>query len=91
MDSKHTIELIGSAFEVAGVAVLVIGTVLAFARYIVSLIRFRDGPGSVYVSTRANRQIRTSCEIDLPYTLQTGATIVAYHVRAAFRTLESTT
>ena len=44
MDIKHTIELIGSAFELAGVAVLVIGSVLAFARYIVSLIRLRDGP-----------------------------------------------
>ena len=46
MDSKHTIELIGSTFELAGVAVLVIGSVLSFVRYIVSLIRFRDGPAA---------------------------------------------
>jgi len=44
MDIKHTIELIGSAFELAGVAVLVIGSILAFVRSIVSLIRLRDGP-----------------------------------------------
>jgi uncharacterized membrane protein len=46
MDTKHTIELIGTAFEVAGVAVIVIGTILAFGRYIVTLIRFRDGPAA---------------------------------------------
>ena len=44
MDIKYTIELIGSAFELAGVAVLVIGSVLAFGRSIVSLIRLRNGP-----------------------------------------------
>ncbi len=44
MDIKYTIELIGSAFELAGVAVLVIGSILAFVRSIVSLIRLRDGP-----------------------------------------------
>ena len=44
MDIKHTIELIGSAFELAGVAVLVIGSVLAFVRSIVSLFRLRNGP-----------------------------------------------
>ena len=46
MDIKHTIELIGSAFELAGVAVLVIGSILAFVRFIVSLIRLRDGPAA---------------------------------------------
>src|SRR5439155_25060349 len=46
MDIKYTIELIGSAFELAGVAVLVIGSVLAFVRSIVSLIRLRDGPAA---------------------------------------------
>jgi len=44
MDIKYTIELIGSAFELAGVVVLVIGSVLAFVRSIVSLIRLRNGP-----------------------------------------------
>ena len=44
MDIKHTIELIGSAFELAGVAALVIGSILAFVRSIVSLIRLRNGP-----------------------------------------------
>jgi uncharacterized membrane protein len=46
MDIKHTIELIGLAFELAGVAVLVIGSILAFVRSIVSLIRLRDGPAA---------------------------------------------
>ena len=46
MDIKYTIELIGSAFELAGVAVLVIGSILAFVRSIVSLIRLRDGPAA---------------------------------------------
>src|SRR5437016_14663048 len=46
MDIKYTIELIGSTFELAGVVVLVIGSVLAFVRSIVSLIRFRDGPAA---------------------------------------------
>ncbi len=44
MDTKHTIELIGSAFELAGVGVLVIGSVIALVRSFVSLIRLRDGP-----------------------------------------------
>jgi len=44
MDTKHTIELIGAAFEVVGVSVLVLGAVIAFVRSIVSLIRLRDGP-----------------------------------------------
>ena len=44
MDSKHIAELIGSGFELAGVAVLVIGTILSFAWYFVTLIRFRGGP-----------------------------------------------
>lgn len=44
MDSKHIAELIGLAFELAGVAVLVIGTILSFAWYLVTLIRFRVGP-----------------------------------------------
>ena len=44
MDIKHSIELIGFAFELAGVAVLVIGSILAFVRSIVSLIRLRNGP-----------------------------------------------
>ena len=46
MDYKHTAELIGTAFEVAGVAVLVMGSILAFGRYVVTLIRFRDGPAA---------------------------------------------
>ena len=46
MDIKHSIELIGYAFELAGVAVLVIGSILAFVRSIVSLIQLRDGPAA---------------------------------------------
>jgi uncharacterized membrane protein len=44
MDSKHTIELIVSVFELVGVAVLVIGSLIAFVRSIVSFIRFHNGP-----------------------------------------------
>ncbi len=46
MDIKHTVELIVSAFELAGVAVLVVGSLSAFGRFIDSLIRFRDGPAA---------------------------------------------
>ena len=46
MDSKQTIELIGTGFEIAGIIVLVLGSILAFGRYIVTLIRFRDGPAA---------------------------------------------
>ena len=57
MDSKHTIELIGSTFELAGVAVLVIGSVLSFVRYIVSLHPFSRWPGGVSSSASAPGQI----------------------------------
>ena len=46
MDSKYTIELIGTGFEIAGIFVLVLGSILAFGRYVVTLIRFRDGPAA---------------------------------------------
>jgi len=46
MDSKYTIELIGTGFEIAGIIVLVLGSILAFGRYVVRLIRFRDGPAA---------------------------------------------
>ena len=46
MDYKHTAELIGTAFELVGIVVLVIGSILAFGRYVVTLIRFRDGPAA---------------------------------------------
>jgi uncharacterized membrane protein len=44
MDIRHTIELIVTAFELAGVAVLVVGSLIAFGRCIVSFIQYRDGP-----------------------------------------------
>ncbi|HEY6409539.1 MAG TPA: DUF1622 domain-containing protein [Ktedonobacteraceae bacterium] len=44
MDITHTVELIGSAFELAGVVVLAVGSVLAFVRSLVSFIGLRDGP-----------------------------------------------
>ena len=46
MDSKQTVELIGTGFEVAGIIILVLGSILAFGRYVVTLIRFRDGPAA---------------------------------------------
>ena len=42
MDIKHTIELIVSAFELAGVTFLVVGAVFAFVRFLYFLVRFRD-------------------------------------------------
>ena len=42
MDINHTLELIGSAFELAGVGVLAIGSALAFVRFLVSLFSVRD-------------------------------------------------
>ncbi len=44
MDIKQTVELIITAFELAGIAVLVIGALLAFIRFIYFLVRFRNGP-----------------------------------------------
>jgi uncharacterized membrane protein len=41
MDSKHTIELIATAFEVVGVGVLVLGSIIAVVHYVVTLIRSR--------------------------------------------------
>ena len=46
MDTKQTVELIGTGFEIAGIIVLVLGSILAFGRYVVTLIRFRDGPAA---------------------------------------------
>ena len=46
MDSKQTVELIGTGFEIAGIFVLVLGSILAFGRYVVTIIRFRDGPAA---------------------------------------------
>ena len=43
MDINHTVELIGLAFELAGVGVLAAGSALAFVRSLVSLISIRDG------------------------------------------------
>jgi uncharacterized membrane protein len=39
MDIKHIIELIGVGFDIAGVMVLVIGTLFAFTAYTSSLLR----------------------------------------------------
>ena len=41
MDSKHTIELIATAFELLGVGILVLGSIIAFVHYVVTLIRSR--------------------------------------------------
>jgi uncharacterized membrane protein len=42
MDSKHTIELIATAFELVGVGILVLGSIIAFVHYLVTLIRSRQ-------------------------------------------------
>lgn len=46
MNSIHAIDLIVSAFELTGVSILVIGSLSAFIRSVVSFIRFRDGPAA---------------------------------------------
>ncbi len=46
MDIKHAIELVVSAFELAGVAVLIVGTITAFVRFVYFLIRYRDAAGA---------------------------------------------
>ncbi len=42
MDIKHAIELVVTVFELAGVAVLIFGAIVAFVRFVYFLIRFRD-------------------------------------------------
>ena len=39
MDSKYTIELIAMAFELVGVGILILGSIIAFVHYLVTLIR----------------------------------------------------
>jgi uncharacterized membrane protein len=39
--SKHIIELIATAFELVGVGILVLGSIIAFVHYVVTLIRSR--------------------------------------------------
>lgn len=51
MDIKYTVELVGSAFELAGVAVLALGSVFAFVRFLVFPFRSHD-------STLAYRHLR---------------------------------
>ena len=46
MDIKQTVDLIVSIFELAGIAILVIGALLAFVRFIYFLVRFRAGPAA---------------------------------------------
>ena|SRR5437588_8582084 len=46
MDIRHAVELIELAFELAGIAVLLIGSIIAFVRFFAALIRFRDGQGA---------------------------------------------
>jgi uncharacterized membrane protein len=52
MEIKQTIELVGVVFEAAGVLALVIGTLLAFAVYVSSLLR----PGNPSTAYRALRR-----------------------------------
>ena len=46
MDIKHTIELVVTAFELAGVAVLTVGAVVAAIRFVYFLIRYHDASGA---------------------------------------------
>ncbi len=44
MDFKHVVDLFGMGFELAGVAVLVIGALLAFVTYLIAFFCQRDAP-----------------------------------------------
>ena len=44
MDFKHVVDLFGIGFELAGVAVLVIGALQAFVTYLIAFFRQRDAP-----------------------------------------------
>jgi|SRR5579883_3134144 uncharacterized membrane protein len=44
MDMKQIIELISGSFEMAGIIVLVVGTLSAFTAYVTSLLRQRSTP-----------------------------------------------
>ncbi len=44
MDFKQAAEVVGTGFQVVGIAVLVIGTILAFVTYLKVLPRRRDTP-----------------------------------------------
>ena len=41
MDSKQTVELIATAFELVGVGILILGSIFAAVHYVVTLIRSR--------------------------------------------------
>ena len=53
MDSKQIIEVIGTSFELVGVIVLVIGTVLTFVSYLAALFHHEDS-SSDYRRLRRN-------------------------------------
>src|SRR5215470_16150619 len=44
MDFKRVVDLFGIGFELAGVAVLVIGALQAFVTYLIAFFRHRDAP-----------------------------------------------
>ena len=44
MDFKHVVDLFGVGFELAGVAVLVIGVLQALVTYLIAFFRQRDAP-----------------------------------------------
>ena len=44
MDFKHVVDLFGVGFELAGVAVLVIGVLQALVTYLITFFRQRDAP-----------------------------------------------
>lgn len=53
MESRQIIELVGGCFEIAGVVVLVIGTLFAFAAFVTGLLRQGTTP-SIYQALRRN-------------------------------------
>ena len=64
MDFKRVLDLFGIGFELAGVAVLVIGTLLALVTYLVAFFRQRDAPKAYHdLRQKVGRSILLGLEL----------------------------
>ena len=46
MDIKYTVELIAIGFELVGIGILVLGSILAFVHYLITINRSQDNHGA---------------------------------------------
>ncbi len=64
MDFKRVLDLFGTGFELAGVAVLVIGTLLALVTYLIAFFRQRDAPKAYHdLRQKVGRSILLGLEL----------------------------